>query len=441
MLTDSDESFAITLMSGSVFKNSGFTSNVISNPKSLLNPFFPHDAASDFLFESSSNQLLNSWFGFEETDFINTQQLDLITIGLLYKSTDMSFSLNHRLRGTSVSQVSRGWYDLTMYTQGETYNLSRDLSQYTSLRHEIALGFGWEQGLLSGLIGNRSAIYVGVNPKLIFPVEYFDGRYTSISKFDSLEDTQVQRSHSLSLTASDNSCSGSTNPFTCTTTDPNWSSVSGFGAGFDAGITWRFSFGNSIRLRKDLRPVSDYQISLSLAVNDIGFISQRNSTSKEVNNFEYTTEKNSITTPNQEYLFSPKSYFDFIGSDLQVTSEFGTSETKSVTFLTPTTLTAGIGLELNRIKLGMEYQQQTGNRNTLADFTSLHFGNEINLIPYLSFRSGFIVQSDEPVIYTAGLGLETSWLSLSASTMAKQLSTNDEFRPVMMNIGTLSLKF
>ena len=328
MLTDSDESFSLTLMSGSVFKNSGFTSYVISNPTSLLNPFFSQTTSSDFLFESSSIKLLNAWFGSDVTDFINTQQLDLITIGLLYKSTDRSFSLNHRLRGTSVSQVSRGWYDSTFSAQDGTDSLYRNLSQYSNFRHEIALGFAWEQGLLSGMIGNRSAIYVGVNPKLILPVEYFDGTYTSISKFDSLEDTQVQRSHSLSLTASNNGCSGSANPFTCTTTDPNWSSISGFGAGFDAGITWRFSFGNSIRLREDLRPVSDYQLSLSLAVNDIGFISQRNSTSKEVDNFEYTAAKNSITSINQEYLFTPKSYFDFIGTDLQGTSEFGTSEKK-----------------------------------------------------------------------------------------------------------------
>lgn len=441
MLTDSDESFSLTLMSGSVFKNSGFTSNVISNPTSLLNPFFSQTTSSDFLFESSSNQLINAWFGSEVTDFINTQQLDLITIGLLYKSTDMSFSLNHRLRGTSVSQVSRGWYDSTFNAQDGTYLFIRNLSQYSNFRHEIALGFAWEQGLLSGLIGSRSAIYVGVNPKLILPVEYFDGRYTSISKFDSLEDTQVQRSHSLSLTAFNKGCSSSANPFTCTTTDPNWSSISGFGAGFDAGITWRLSFGNSIRLREDLRPVSDFQISLSLAVNDIGFISQRNSTTKEVDNFEYMAAKNSIISINQEYLFTPKSYFDFIGSDLQGTSEFGTSESKSVTFLTPTTLTAGIGLELNKIRLGMEYQQQTGNQKAIADFSSIHFGNQINLIPNFSIRSGFIIQSDEPIIYTAGLGIDTSWLSISASAMAKQLSTNDDFRPIMMNVGTLSLKF
>ena len=343
---------------------------------------------------------------------------------------------------TSIAQISRGWYESVFNVQDDVYLLNRSLNQYSSFRHEIALGFAWEQGLLSGLIGNRSAIYVGVNPKLILPVEYMDGYYQSMSISSSPEDTEIERSHSLRFSASENSCSGATtNPFVCTTNSPNWSQLSGFGAGFDAGITWRFSLGNSIRLRSDLRPVSDYQVSLSLAVSDIGFISQRNVKTQEVENLDYSSDRSTVSSVNHEYRFSPSSFFKFIDSDLQVVSESGIFQSKSITYLTPTTLSAGIGLELNRIKLGMEYQQQTGNQNTLADFSSLHFGNEINLIPYLSFRSGFIVQPDEPVIYTAGIGLETSWLSLSASTMAKQLSTNDEFRPVMMNVGTLSLKF
>lgn len=442
MLTDNEEKFALTFLTGSVFKSSGYTSKMVSNPKLLLNPFINQSDQSDFLFENDTNALLNAWFGQNNPEFVNIQQLDFTTFGMLYKSTDMSFALNHRIRGTSISQISRGWYDSVFHVQNDTYILNRDLSQYSSFRHEIALGIAWEQGLLSGLIGNRSAIYVGVNPKLILPVEFMDAEFRSSSISETLEDTQIGRSHSIRYVASENSCFESTsNPFVCTTNSPNWSQISGFGAGFDAGITWRFSLGTSIRLRNDLRPVSDYQISLTLAVSDIGFISHRNSKSQTIENLEYTAEKNSISRINSEYRFSPGSFFRFIESDTQVVSESEPLQSKTETYLTPTTLTAGVGLELNRIKLGMEYQQQTGNPNTLADFSSLHFGNEINLIPFLSIRSGFIVQPDEPIIYTAGLGLETSWLSLSASTMAKQLNTNNELRPVLMNVGTLSFKF
>lgn len=442
MLTDTDETVAFTLFSGSITKSSGFTSKVVSNPKFMLNPYVNQSDEEDYLFENGSNQLLNAWFGQNNSDFVNIQQLDLITLGLMYKFTDMSFSLNHRIRGTSISQMSRGWYDSAFKVQDDVYVLNRNLSQYTSYRHEIALGIAWEQGLLSGLIGNRSAIYVGVNPKLILPIEFLDAEYRSETISPTFDDVEFVRSHTLFFSASENGCSEPiTNPFSCTTRSPNWSHLSGFGAGFDAGITWRFSLGNSIRLRKDLRPVSDYQISLSLAVNDIGFISHRNAKSQETENVVYSSERNAIRSVNSEYRFSPGSFFRFIESDIQVNAESGALHSNSETYLTPTTLTAGIGLELNRIKLGMEYQQQTGNQNTLADFSSLHFGNEITLIPYLSIRSGFIVTQNEPVIYTAGLGLETSWLTLSASTMAKQLSTNDELRPILMNVGTLSLKF
>lgn len=442
MLTDNEETVALTFFSGSVSKSSGFTSEVITNPTFVLNPFIVQSEANDFLFENGSNQLLNAWFGSNNADFTNRQELDVVTIGIMYKSTDMSFSLNHRLRGTAISQMSRGWYDSAFRVIDETYMLERNLSQYSSYRHEIAFGVAWEQGLLSGLIGNRSAIYVGVNPKLILPVEFIDAEYRSLSVSPVLENNEINRSHSLRFAASDNSCAALTsNPFVCSTNAPNWSQLSGFGAGFDAGITWRFSLGNSIRLRSDLRPVSDYQIRLSLSVNDIGFISQRNAISQQIDGIDYVTERESIWSINSEYKFTSGSFFRFIESDIQVIAESDGLKSKSETYLTPTTLSAGIGLELNKIKLGMEYQQQTGNQNTVADFSSLHFGNEINLIPHISIRSGFIVQANEPVIYTAGFGLETSWLSLSASTMARQLSTNNELRPILLNVGTLSLKF
>jgi hypothetical protein len=442
MLTDDNESVVLSILSGGLFKSTGYTSNGFSDPKSILIPFKNPVNISDYVFENNSDDLLNAWFGPSSSNTLITHNMDVITLGIMFKSTDMAFSINHRLRGTSISEISRGWYDSTFNSQDGEYTLNRSLSQYSSYRHEIGVGFAWEQGLLSGLIGNRSAIYVGVNPKLILPVEYINGQYRSTSTLSNLEDTEADRTHSIDLIASENSCLGVTlNPFVCSTNNPSWTKISGFGAGFDAGITWRFSLGEGIRLREDLRPVSDYQISLSVAVNDIGFISQRNSKALEIESNGYSSDRSAISSVNREYNSTPESFFRFIGDDLQFVSESSSNFTKTTTYLTPTTLSAGIGLELNRIKLGMEYQQQTGNQNTSADFSSLHFGNEINLIPFLSIKSGFIVQPDESVIYTAGLGFDTSWLSISASTMARQLETNDEIRPVMMNLGTLNLRF
>jgi hypothetical protein len=442
MLTDSNESVVITLSSGSVSKSSGFTSQLIMDPKSLLNPFFRYSDEKNYLFEKGPNQLLNSWFGSSNLAFLNTQHLDFITFGLMYKGSDVSFSLNHRLRGTSISQVARGWYDTAFSATNETYLLSRDLHQYATFSHEIGVGFAWEQGLLSGLTGNRSKLYIGVNPKFILPVEYMDSDYTSESILANLGESTIERRHSLHLSGSVNSCTNLTsNPFVCTTTSPNWTSITGFGAGFDAGVTWRFSFGSSIRLRNDLRPVSNYQISVSLAVNDIGFITHKDVKSLSIESEEYTSEKSSLQEIDREYLFTPKSYFDFIGSDIQMLSKSGSIESGSITFLTPTTVTAGIGLELDRLKIGVEVQQHTGNTNSNSDYSSIHFGNGIQIIRYLSIRSGLVLKQGEPVVYTAGFGIDTSFLSVSASTMAKRLSTNNAFRPIMMNVGTLSLKF
>lgn len=442
MLTDGDDRFAITLLSGGVFRSSGYTNRALNNPDVLLLPFIQTDRRQNYQYFSDSNQLISSWFGQNDSNANLIQELDIVTFGIMYKGTDLSFALNHRLRGLSSAQLSRGWYEVVFFNHEQDFSLQRNLSQYSFFRHEIGLGFAWEQGLLSGLIGNRSAIYVGINPKLILPVEYFDATYQSESKYRNPDNTRVHRTQTMSLKGSGNSCAGVTeNPLICSSKFPNWSAISGMGAGFDAGITWRYSLGDGIRLRNDLRPVSNYQISLTLAVNDIGFVSHLKSPFIEVDTQEESIQKNELISINQEYNFTATSFFDFVRSNSNLSAEPAHLSTKTITYLTPSTLSAGIGLELNKVKLAMEYHQQSGNHHPARDFSSLHVGNQIQLIPYVSLRSGFIVQSNDPIIYTAGIGLETNWLSISASTMAKQFQTNDTFRPVMMNIGALTLRF
>src|SRR5690606_146310 len=60
---------------------------------------------------------------------------------------------------------------------------------------------------------------------------------------------------------------------------PNYFKFSGMGIGLDAGLTWRIVMGDKIRVKSDNRIDSDYHLSFSVAVQDVGFVSYFKETS------------------------------------------------------------------------------------------------------------------------------------------------------------------
>jgi hypothetical protein len=442
MLADRDERWSISLLSTALFNDYGFSRKGVSNPASYLSPFISTGDLGDYITEIDSDNLSKAWFGEVNQNSFQHTEMDVVTFGLLIKRNDFAIAMNHRLRGTSMALVDRGWYDPSFRIQHDIAVLKRNLEQYSSFHHEISLGFAWEQGLVSGLIGNRSAIYVGANPKLILPVSYTNASYSSIYIRNSEELNNLNSIQALSVQSAGTSCdSGFNATNACFQMAPDWTSLTGFGIGFDAGITWRLSFGEHIKLRSDLRPVSNYQLSVSVAVTDIGFVHHQSKNFSIDTVEQQLTVQGPITSINREYLKTPRSFYDFVRYDSNSTGINIPSRSNNITYLTPTTVSAGVGLQLNKIKFAFEYQQVTGNEWESLDDTSLHFGNEIRLLKHFAIRNGFILQNNEPILYTAGIGFDSTWFSLSASTVAKQLDSNQSIRPIIVQVGAMTMRF
>jgi hypothetical protein len=442
MLADRDERWSISLFSTALFNDYGFSRKGVSSPASYLSPFFSMGDLGDYFTEYDSDNLSKAWFGEINQNSFQHTELDVVTLGLLIKRNDFAVALNHRLRGTSMSLIDRGWYDPSFRIQDNIAVLKRNLEQYSSFHHEISLGFAWEQGLISGLIGNRSAIYVGANPKLILPVSYTNASYSSIYTRNSQEFNTFNSIQTLSIKSAGQPCNSGFNITNeCLQKAPDWTSLSGFGIGFDAGITWRFSFGEQIKLRSDLRPVSNYQLSVSVAVTDIGFLHHQSQSYSIDSEEQQLSVQGPITSINREYVKTPLSFYDFVRYDSNSTGIDIPSQSGNISYLTPTTVSAGVGLQLNKLKFAFEYQQVTGNQWESVDDTSFHFGNEIRFLKHLAVRSGFILQHNEPILYTAGIGFDSPWFSLSASAVAKQLDTNQSIRPIIVQVGAMTMRF
>src|SRR5690606_23497644 len=89
--------------------------------------------------------------------------------------------------------------------------------------------------------------------------------------------------------------------------------------------------------------------------------------------------------------------------------------------LLPSSFSAGIGLQLDQILFAVEYKQHTNTTLNQAEYSTFHIGNEITLFSVFDIRSGIIFNSDENTTFSAGLGLDTAYFSISAGAYARQI--------------------
>jgi hypothetical protein len=73
--------------------------------------------------------------------------------------------------------------------------------------------------------------------------------------------------------------------------------------------------------------------------------------------------------------------------------------------------------------------------------TSLHAGGELRLLKLIPLRAGFILQPDEPFIYTAGVGLDFRNVSFSAASAMRTRSGLESIIPVLTTAGVLHIRF
>jgi hypothetical protein len=451
MISDQDKTWSISILQGGTIYNRGFKRSTFSSPgpyTQLIRPSKTNPIG--YPTTGSNNGLIRQWFGDGQLTSRGYSITDVHTFGIAYRSENMSFSLNHRFRGYSTYKVGRGLYDTNFIDVDGLMVLDKSIAHTYRTWHEISVGFAWKQELVSGWLSDLSTVYVGINPKLILPLIYLDHNWVN--------------QHGYNLDGGDNtshitSYSGTTSGLYSTffrdyvdSRDSNalsrynpsvMSDISGYGIAFDAGITYMLVFGDDIIVGKNQHLISPYNMRFSVVVHDIGFVTYNDSVSKW-NTAEQTSNNTAIVPViNPEFSGYPLSFPEFFLKNDQSNSIDNLDETDSqeIRQLLSANYVAGVGLQMNRILLSVEYHDQLNNAINETNTKSFHFGNEIKLLDPLQLRSGVIVRPNQPIVYTAGVGLAFRNVAFSAGTYASKDYNSDKLRPTLINAGTVTLNF
>src|SRR5690606_16907291 len=127
------------------YYNKGFTSVYFNSPRNYFTPFDSKSTEFGFRTIDDANQIIRKWYGNDQMRSNNENMMDIQTIGISYKSQNYAVAFNHRIRGKSLSEIGRGWYDATFKNMEDHFILDRTLNQKLEIWHEISAAIAWEQ--------------------------------------------------------------------------------------------------------------------------------------------------------------------------------------------------------------------------------------------------------------------------------------------------------
>lgn len=456
MIFERPQRWIIAVGSGGFQNSRGLTLDHTDNPAVYLYGFDRRQSRTDYPSTGSSENLLNQWFNTTSLQTYQAQKTDLLVAAVTYTGQNFGVGFSHSIRGENSYKIGRGWYDENDIQLDNLLVGKRTLQHKQHLRHEFGIALAWEYDLISGWLSDLSRIYIGVNPKLILPVTYSEN--TLHSRFGRPISGSTNISHLGSFTGksagrvsdfyrSEIERLQSNNPNSAYFNPSDLTSFAGIGGGFDAGITYIVGLDNDITLTTRNRIPTKYSLRLSASINDIGFVTYnrnplRVESTERGQTFSDETQYRSIATT--EYLGNLTEFYDFAVQgpiEKNLISSAREVSTDPIRMLLPSRVNVGFGLQLNRFVLSGEIQNPLNSWTIEPEKRSYHIGAEIRLIRTIPIRTGFIFQGGEPIIYTAGLGLDFRVITFSAGTAMRTNSGVYSFVPNSTSFTALQIRF
>jgi hypothetical protein len=454
MLFERPQRWSLQMIQGGYYLREGFQLDNLGTPEQYLHPFLTQAEPGSYPTTTSLEELRQNWFPTGVTESYQSQKIDLLVLGISYTGRNFGIAGTHRIKGESTFTIGRGWYDPEFYAADNLMIRNQNISHLYHLRHEFGISLGWEYDLVSGWLSDLSRIYIGFTPKLIVPVSYASHMLQSVvSRSSEVQNSGIHiYSYSGQLAGQTSETippNGEWLPFT--QPNPNTSDFSnltrpaGLGAGLDFGFTYILGLDRDVSLTTRNVSPTRYSLRISASLLDIGLVNL----SSDVRRI--SAAPRTVLYPNglpewsasAEFNGNPNQFFPFLrsGEEAELLNRLQDGSSDPIRLLLPSRAHAGVALQLNRLVLTGELQHVFNSWTINPEKTSLHAGGELRLLKLIPLRAGFILQPDEPFIYTAGVGLDFRNVSFSAASAMRTRSGLESIIPVLTTAGVLHIRF
>lgn len=379
--------------------------------------------------------MLNEWFG-ENSDNVRelSSTFSMSPIGLSHRGRKQAFSLASRVRLTQDFSINKGLAELVTYgLDGDVFSTPTpiDFNHRMVAFGEISLGYAMEFDFIKIPdlpFAKNIQLFVGAAPKYLY------GGYTTNLDFNST--LQIER-------ATQN------NPFTVTHTfnynlqtigelsnqlqayeaaynlDKNakfgdYVDYEGDDLGEAQATGWGLDMGATLQMDVSSLPIPLFAgkkkiLRVSMSVTDLGSLSFDQDASNVYANGEFSY----VGAQDGDQVGD---FFDNLGDSLQsdVYGNFDAEIIGSVDYNLPSMYNFGASLEMGKLLLAMDYGIGFNNNGINSDRSVMNLGAQYRLLGFIPLRVGTRIGGYSSASYSAGFGLDFSFLefTVGASTVA-----------------------
>jgi len=383
--------------------------------------FYPYKTGTANITATQRNSILEN--NYPRNKLISQHQTrgDIILGGALWQRKNEAFSIAARLRFASRIDVGRGWYSDKFIPSGNDKVRDFTLDHQKNYLYELSFGYAREFTYIDGLLSRLSKLYVGIAPKIVLAGPHIDAQYhgqyvqakngnshTYISNFSYRTTGQYTKMTSDYLRTSNASLAISNN----LNRKFNFQNT-GYGMGFDFGLTYFIPLGTDLPTftSKPIQSTVTKSIRISFSINDIGMV-RYNKKPLELSSARDTTKigqqapmESMFIGADGQYL----SYFEKADSLANPLMGAQTQNDNSFVQLLPTSLNAGVLLDLSRLKVMGDLTIGLNNTAFTTTKLALHLGLETRPVKAVPIRFGMKLAAGLPTHLGLGTGIETKY--------------------------------
>jgi len=393
--------------------------------------FYPYKPSAASITNAQRDVILND--NYPRSSLISQYQTrgDIILGGALWQRKDEAFSIAARARFASRIDVGRGWYSDKFIPSDNKKVRDFTLNHQKNYLYELSFGYAREFTFINGLLSRLSRLYVGIAPKIVLAGPSIDAQYygqyvqsqdnSSNKKNSYISNFFYRATGQYSQMTEDYLRSGDPQRAIADNLNRRFRlQNTGFGLGFDFGLTYYIPLGNDLPTINDdpTHSLVSKSLRIAFSVNDIGMVRYN----------KQPLELSSLPDTTQIGQQSPKQSM-FIGADGQYLSYFDTADTlanplinaqnvsrNDFSTLLPTSVNAGVMLDLSRVKVMGDLTIGLNNTAFTTTKLALHLGVEVRPIKQIPIRFGTKLAAGLPAHFGFGTGIETKYWDLNVGT-------------------------
>ena len=434
------------LITGTYFNGVQNFSNLKQQRSNFEDYMFAFKPGSYSISELDRQEILEDNYIRNRSTSLHQSRLDITLLGIKIRNSKRALSFVIRNRISSSFEVGKGWYSSTLQTKDNTTFLDRSLTHRYQSLYEFSFGYAESFEFFTNMSSSLDEFIIGFAPKFVLAGSNINARWKN--EFIQLQNGDIQQIHDFNYQDSGNFTDATSSYLSgmpaqialAQNITDHFFDPQSIGAGLDIGFTYLLTLGSDFLTLDKLGGQTQKSLRLSFSITDVGFVHYDKTSHLIINSDTTNSSTLPINVPTDAFVGAPGQFLDFIDQfSMNNPLKSASSGKKINTILLPTTLHAGLFLELKRLKLMGDLSVGLTNNAFNSSKLVASAGVELRLLHFLPLRAGTQLATELPDYFSFGAAMETKVWDVSIATQFVSNTLSES--PTLSGVTVAALQF